>query len=66
MNGVIAGVQEFERPKEGVAILMCDMWHSAVIDFGCVSFKFRFSYIKLYVMVVFDLTEGDVEEKERF
>ena len=45
-NG-ITGVQEMERAKEGVAVLLNDMWHSAVIDFGCVSsrilmIKFKF------------------------
>ncbi|MCQ7013011.1 hypothetical protein, partial [Clostridioides difficile] len=37
VNGIIAGVQEMERAREGVAILLSDVWHSAVIDFGCVS-----------------------------
>ena len=34
---IIAGVQEMEKAREGVAILLNDVWHSAVIDFGCVS-----------------------------
>ena len=37
VNGIIAGVQEMERAREGVAILLINVWHSAVIDFGCVS-----------------------------
>ena len=37
VNGIIAGVQEMERPREGVAILLNDVWHIGVIDFGCVS-----------------------------
>ena len=37
INGIIASVQEMERAREGVAILLKDVWHSAVIDFGCVS-----------------------------
>ena len=34
-NGIIAGVQEMERAREGVATLLNDVWHSAVVDFGC-------------------------------
>ena len=36
VNCIIAGVQEMERARECVAILLNDVWHSAVIDFGCV------------------------------
>ena len=35
INGIIAGVQEMERVKEGVAVLLKDMWHSAAVNFGC-------------------------------
>ena len=31
-----AGVQEMERAREGVAILLNDVWYNAVVDFGCV------------------------------
>ena len=34
VNGIIAGVQEMERAREGVAVLLNDVWHSAVIEFG--------------------------------
>ena len=37
VNGIIPGVQEMERAREGVAILLNDVWHSAVVKFGCVS-----------------------------
>ena len=37
MTGITACVREIERPREGVAALMNDVWHSAVIDFTCVS-----------------------------
>ena len=37
VNGIIAGFQEMERASEGVAILLNDVWHSAVVHFGCVS-----------------------------
>ena len=37
--GIIAVIQkiEIERASEGVAVLMNDVWHSDVIDFGCIS-----------------------------
>ena len=36
VNGIIASIQEMERAREGVAILLNEVWHSVVIDFGCV------------------------------
>ena len=47
VSGIIVGVQEMKRPKEGLDVLLNDVWHSAVIDFGCVStrilwIKFKF------------------------
>ena len=59
MKVVIAGVQELKRTMEDVAVLMNDVWHSAEIDFGCVSsktiwVKFRFSRAKVCVMRVYD------------
>ena len=51
VNGFIASFQEMERAREGVAILLNNVWDSAVIDFGCVSsrilwIKFKFSRVK--------------------
>ena len=37
VNGIIAGVQEMERARERVAILLNDVSHNAVIDIGCVN-----------------------------
>ena len=53
VNGIIAGVQEMKRVREGVAILLNDVWHSAVVYFGCVIsrilwIKFTFSRIKVW------------------
>ena len=50
MNGIITGIQEIERAREGLAVLMKDEWHSAVINFECVksralSVKFNLSRI---------------------
>ena len=51
VNNIIAAVQEMERAREGVAILSNNVWHNAVINFGCVSsrillIKFKFSRVK--------------------
>ena len=53
----IADIQKIEGDREGVAVLMKDLWHSAVIDFGCVSsrtiwVKFNFSSVKICIVVV--------------
>ena len=34
---IIASVQKMERAREVVAVLLNDVWHSAVIHFGCVN-----------------------------
>ena len=39
VNGIIASIQEMKRFREGVAILLNDVGHSVVIDFGYVSSK---------------------------
>ena len=70
VNGIIAGVLEMKRAREGVAIVLNDVWHSAVIDFGCVSYriigiKFKFSKVKVCVVVEYGSNEDD-EERDRF
>ena len=60
-----------ERAREGLAPLLNDLWHRAVIDFGCVSsrilwIKFKFSRVKVCLVVGYGLTEGDVKERDRF
>ena len=37
VNGIISGVQEMERVRERVAVLLNDVWHSAVLKYECVS-----------------------------
>ena len=69
VNGIIVGVQELERAREGVAILLNDVWHSAVVDFGSVSsrilwIKFKFSRVQVCVVVGYGPTEGDGEERD--
>ena len=57
-----------ERAREGVAVLLNDMWHSAVVKSGCVNsrilwIKFKFSSIKVCVVVGYGPNEGDGEER---
>ena len=59
-----------ERAREGMAILLNDVWHSAVIDFGCVSsriprIKFKISGVKVCLVVRYGPNAGDGEEKDR-
>ena len=59
-----------EKAREGVAILLKDVWYSAVVNFGCVSsrilwIKFKFSRVKVCVVVRYGPNEGDGEERER-
>ena len=51
VNVIFAGVHKMERAREGVAVLLKDVWHSAVVKSGYVSsiilwIKFKFSRIK--------------------
>ena len=66
----VVSVQEMERANEKVSILLNGIWHSAVIDFGCVRsrilrIKFKFSRVKVCVVVGYSPNE-DSEERERF
>ena len=65
----MVAVQEMERAREGLAALLNVVWHSAVIDFVCVRsripwIKFKFSRVKVCVVVGYDLSEGDREDGE--
>ena len=62
VDGIIASVQKMGIAREGVAILLNDVWHSAVIDFGCVSsrifwIKFKFSRVKVCMVVRYSPSE---------
>src|SRR5678815_1041459 len=64
---VCAGVERNERGREGVAILMSDLWYRAMEDFVCVSprilmVKFKFEKVKVCVVVTYGPSEGNVEE----
>ena len=67
VNVIITGVQKMERAREGVAVLLNDVWRSAVVKFGCVSsriprIKFKLSRVKVCVVVRYVPNEGDSEE----
>ena len=67
VNVFIGDVQEVERAREGVAILLNDMWHSAVIDFGCVSprilwIKFKISRVKVCMVLRYGSNENDGQD----
>ena len=71
VNGIIASEQETERAKVGAALLLNDMWHSALVDFVCVSSRiiwvtFRFSRVNLCVVVMDGPNEGHPEERKEF
>ena len=70
VNGITAGVQEMERAMKCMALLLNDVWHSAEIDFGCVSsrvlcIKFKFSRVKVCVVVGHGPNEGIAEEMDK-
>ena len=57
-----------ERARERVAILLNDVWHSAVVKYGYVTsrilwIKFKFLRVKLCVVVGYGPTEGDDEKR---
>ena len=68
VSGIIAILQEMERAREWVAILLIIVCHSVLIDFGDVSsrilcIKLRFSRVKVCVVVGYGRKEGNVEER---
>ena len=59
-----------ERAKEEVAILLNDVWHNAVIDFGCFSsrilwIKCKFLRVKVCLVLKCGPNEGDGKERDR-
>ena len=58
-----------ERATEGVAVVLNDVWHSAVVKSVYVSsrifwIKFKFSRVKFCVVVGYGPNEGDGEERD--
>ena len=35
VNVIFVGIQEMERAREGLAVLLNDVWHRAVVKYGC-------------------------------
>ena len=67
VNVIFAGVHEMERAREGITVLLNDVWHRAVIKSGCVSsrilwIKFKCSRVKVCMVVRYGPNEGDGEE----
>ena len=68
---LMASVQKMERAREGVAVLLSDVWHSAVVKHVCVTpriiwIKFKFSRVTFFVVVVYGPNEAEGEERDRF
>ena len=66
VNGIIADVQEMERAREGMAILLNDVWHSVMIDFGCGRFRILWIKLKFVWGRGYSPSERDDEERDRF
>ena len=69
-KSINTGVQEVESAREGVAVLLSDVWHSVVVKHGYVStrilwIKFKFSMAKVCVVVGYGSNE-EGEERDRF
>ena len=61
VNGTISSPPGIERTRKCVVVLM-NVYHSIMVDFRIIWIKFRFSKIKVFVVVVaYDTIEGDVE-----
>ena len=63
--------RRMERARESVTFLLNDVWLIAVIYFGSASsrilwIKFRFSRVKICLVVGYGPNEGNGEEKEMF
>ena len=69
VNIIFARVQEIQRARERVAVLLNDVWHNAMVKYGCVNpiilwIKFKFSRVKDCVLLEYSPIEGDGEERE--
>ena len=64
VNVIIAGVQEMERAWEEVATLLNDVWHGAVVKFGCVSSRILWIKFKGFQGLKFVWWWGTAPTKE--
>ena len=68
VNVIFACVQEKERAREGAAALLNDVWHSAVVKSEFISYrilwiKFKFTRVKVCVVVGYGPNEWDGEDR---
>ena len=64
VNVIFTGVHEMERTREGVAVQLNDVWHSADVKSGYVGSRilwinFKFSRVKVCGVVWYDSEERD-------
>ena len=45
VNVIFTGVHEMERAREGIAVLLNDVWHSSVVKFGSLSPRILYKVI---------------------
>ena len=65
---VYAGVEKNERAREGVAVLMSELWHKSLVNFVCVSsrilmVKFKFARVKVCVVVAYGPSDNCAAEE---
>ena len=71
VDAIFASIQEMEIAREGVAVLLKDVWHGAVVKYGCVSsgilwIKLKFSRVKVYVVVGYGPNKVKVKKEIGF
>ena len=64
ISGISSGAQETQRAKQGLSVLLIDMLYSVLVEFRCVCS--RILRVQVWVVIVYNPTEGDVEEREKF
>ena len=64
LSGISSGAQETQRAKQGLSVLLIDMLYSVLVEFRCVCS--RILRVQVWVVIVYNPTEGDVEEREKF
>ena len=65
------GIRENERIGEGIAVLLNNVWYSAVVEFRYVNsrtlrVKIRFSWVKVCTAVANGPTKREDQERKRF
>ena len=59
-----------KNEREGMAVLLNNVWYIAVVEFRCVCIRFlwvKLKFVRVKVcIVVYSLTQGDNEKREKF